>query len=88
MPNNHAWQPASWRNFTALQQPNYPDAGALAAVQAELSLLPPLVTSAEILTLKQRIADAQEGRRWRRRRAWHSVADHRGGHSGRSERRQ
>ena len=62
MPNNHAWQPASWRNFTALQQPNYPDAGALAAVQAELSLLPPLVTSAEILTLKLRIADAQEGR--------------------------
>ena len=62
MPNNHAWQPASWRNFTALQQPNYPDAGALAAVQAELSMLPPLVTSAEILTLKQRIADAQKGR--------------------------
>ena len=62
MPNNHAWQPAGWRNFTALQQPNYPDAAALEAVQAELSLLPPLVTSAEILTLKLRIADAQEGR--------------------------
>ena len=62
MPNNHAWQPASWRNFTALQQPTYPDAAALASVQAELSLLPPLVTSAEILALKQRIADAQEGR--------------------------
>jgi 3-deoxy-7-phosphoheptulonate synthase len=62
MPNNNAWQPASWRNCTALQQPNYPDAAALETVQAELSLLPPLVTSSEILALKQRIADAQEGR--------------------------
>lgn len=56
------WRPASWRNFTALQQPAYPDEAALCAVQAELSRLPPLVTSAEILALKQQIAQAQEGR--------------------------
>lgn len=56
------WRPASWRNFTALQQPAYPDEAVLCAVQAELSRLPPLVTSAEILALKQQIAQAQEGR--------------------------
>ena len=56
------WQPASWRNFTALQQPAYPDETGLRAVQTELSRLPPLVTSAEILALKQQIALAQDGR--------------------------
>ncbi len=58
----HDWHPAGWRNHTALQQPVYPDAAALEAVQDELSRLPPLVTSAEILALKQHIANAQEGR--------------------------
>lgn len=62
MNTKHDWHPAGWRNHTALQQPAYPDAAALAAVQDELSRLPPLVTSAEILALKQHIARAQEGR--------------------------
>lgn len=56
------WQPASWRGFEALQQPNYPNAEALAGVQDELSRLPPIVTSAEILSLKKLIAQAQEGK--------------------------
>ena len=56
------WQPASWRNAIALQQPTYPDEAGLRAVQTELSRLPPLVTSAEILALKQQIALAQDGR--------------------------
>ncbi len=56
------WQPDSWRNHTALQQPNYPDQNALAAVQMELSKLPPLVTSAEIQSLKRQIASAQDGK--------------------------
>ena len=58
------WQPSSWRGRTALQLPTYPDAEALAGVQDELRALPPLVTSWEILALKQQIADAQEGRRF------------------------
>ncbi|MDH5822815.1 3-deoxy-7-phosphoheptulonate synthase class II [Luteimonas sp. RD2P54] len=58
------WSPDSWRARPALQLPTYPDAGALAAVQQELQALPPLVTSWEILALKQQIADAQEGRRF------------------------
>ena len=43
---------------------HYPDAEALAAVQRELGLLPPLVTSWEILALKKQMAEAQEGKRF------------------------
>jgi 3-deoxy-7-phosphoheptulonate synthase len=58
------WSPSSWRALTATQQPQYPDAEALASVQRELSVLPPLVTSWEILALKKQIAEAQDGRRF------------------------
>ena len=58
------WQPGSWRDRPALQMPHYADAETLAVVQEELRALPPLVTSWEILALKQQIADAQEGRRF------------------------
>ena len=58
------WNPGSWRGRPALQLPSYPDADELAAVQGELAALPPLVTSWEILALKQQLAEAQEGRRF------------------------
>ena len=58
------WRPDSWRARPALQMPVYPDAGELAGVQRELQALPPLVTSWEILNLKQQLAEAQEGRRF------------------------
>ena len=58
------WSPDSWRAHSATQQPQYPDAEALAAVQRELGVLPPLVTSWEILALKKQIAEAQEGKRF------------------------
>ncbi|WP_256646438.1 class II 3-deoxy-7-phosphoheptulonate synthase [Thermomonas paludicola] len=77
MPNAHAsaasipvsqssgtWLPASWRDKPALQMPTYPDAAELAAAQGELRALPPLVTSREILSLKQQLAEAQEGKRF------------------------
>ncbi|MBP8110986.1 MAG: 3-deoxy-7-phosphoheptulonate synthase class II [Agitococcus sp.] len=57
-----SWHPASWRNHSALQQPNYPDQSALQSVQMELGKLPPLVTSYEIIALKNHIAMAQEGK--------------------------
>ena len=44
--------------------PTYPDAAALSAAQDELRSLPPLVTSREILALKQQLAEAQEGKRF------------------------
>jgi 3-deoxy-7-phosphoheptulonate synthase len=58
------WSPASWRERPAAQLPAYPDASALAQAMAELRSLPPLVTSWEILALKQQVAEAQEGRRF------------------------
>jgi len=58
------WSPESWRAYGAGQQPAYPDAAALAGVLGELRVLPPLVTSWEILSLKKQIAEAQEGKRF------------------------
>ncbi len=55
------WHPASWQAFTARQQPNYPDQDALAATLGQLAEMPPLVTSWEIESLKQRLAAAQRG---------------------------
>src|SRR6188508_828547 len=58
------WSPSSWRRFGAGQQPAYPDAGALEGVLGELRVLPPLVTSWEILALRKQLAEAQEGKRF------------------------
>jgi 3-deoxy-7-phosphoheptulonate synthase len=63
-PASEGWSPASWRAKPALQMPVYPDEVALAEAQDELRALPPLVTSREILSLKQQLAEAQEGRRF------------------------
>ncbi len=58
------WAPDSWQQCPALQQPCYDDADELARAQAHLAQLPPLVTSWEVLALKEAIAEAQEGRRF------------------------
>ncbi|RNF81819.1 class II 3-deoxy-7-phosphoheptulonate synthase [Montanilutibacter psychrotolerans] len=58
------WAPTSWRGRPALQLPQYPDQAVLDGVLGELRALPPLVTSWEILALKQQIAEAQEGKRF------------------------
>src|SRR5262245_61385797 len=58
------WTPDSWRQRTALQQPEYPDPAALESVLAELRRMPPLVTSWEIVNLREQLADAAEGRRF------------------------
>mgnify|MGYP001818043511 FL=1 len=55
------WHPASWQSRQAAQQPNYPDQGALDKVVADLSRLPPIVTSWEVNALKEHIARAQRG---------------------------
>ncbi|MDX1517158.1 MAG: 3-deoxy-7-phosphoheptulonate synthase class II [Woeseiaceae bacterium] len=55
------WHPASWQAMTAAQQPTYPDQAELDRVVAELSQLPPIVTSWEIDALKEHIARAQRG---------------------------
>jgi len=58
------WHPASWQAREAKQQASYPDQAELQSALDELSGLPPLVTSWEILTLKKQIAEAQAGNRF------------------------
>jgi 3-deoxy-7-phosphoheptulonate synthase len=58
------WQPDSWQGLKALQQANYPDQEALKRALLKLTELPPLVTSWEILALREQIAEAQEGKRF------------------------
>jgi 3-deoxy-7-phosphoheptulonate synthase len=58
------WKPTSWQDFPALQQASYPDPGALNLALKKLADLPPLVTSWEILSLREQIAEAQAGRRF------------------------
>ncbi|HZX81832.1 MAG TPA: 3-deoxy-7-phosphoheptulonate synthase class II [Lysobacter sp.] len=60
----HDWSAQSWRTRPAVQMPQYGDSTELEAALAELRRLPPLVTSWEILSLKQQLAEAQEGRRF------------------------
>ncbi len=59
-----SWRPESWQTHPAIQQPHYADLDELDLVRQELSSLPPLVTSWEILQLKQLIAEAQQGKRF------------------------
>jgi 3-deoxy-7-phosphoheptulonate synthase len=55
------WTPTSWQSKNATQLPAYPDAQAVLRVVAEMSRLPPLVTSWEVETLKSRLAAAAQG---------------------------
>ena len=55
------WHPASWQSMQAAQQASYPDQAALDRAVAELSRLPPIVTSWEVDSLKEQIAKAQRG---------------------------
>jgi len=59
-----AWSPASWQDYEADQQATYPDQASLQAALDELAELPPLVTSWEILSLLDQIAEAQRGERF------------------------
>ena len=58
------WAPDSWRQKTALQQPEYSDPAELERVLDELRVLPPLVTSWEVVRLRELLADAAAGRQF------------------------
>lgn len=58
------WRPDSWQQKPASQQVSYPDQQAFHSALDRLSSLPPLVTSWEILALKEQIAQAQAGQRF------------------------
>ncbi|KPF61810.1 phospho-2-dehydro-3-deoxyheptonate aldolase [alpha proteobacterium AAP81b] len=57
-----AWTPDSWRHHEARQLPAYPDAAALAAVEAELKSYPPLVFAGEARDLTAQLADVAAGK--------------------------
>lgn len=58
------WAPDTWKSRPALQQPEYPDPAALEKCLKDLAMLPPLVTSWEIVELKRQLAEAAEGKRF------------------------
>jgi len=58
------WKPSSWKQVPAKQLPTYPDPDVLDTVVAELSTLPPLVTSWEVERLKGQLAEAAAGKRF------------------------
>ncbi len=59
--SNTSWNVDSWRDFTANQQPDYLDLGALSGVEKQLSSLPPLVSPRECRALKDELARAVHG---------------------------
>ncbi len=56
------WTPSSWRSLPALQQPEWPDGGALDDVLKRLATLPPLVFAGEVRHLTESLALVAEGR--------------------------
>src|SRR5512142_2854060 len=55
------WTPESWRSKPVLQVPDYPDAKALADVEAQLATFPPLVFAGEARNLKKALARVAAG---------------------------
>jgi 3-deoxy-7-phosphoheptulonate synthase len=58
---SHDWSPASWRSKPIVQAPAYPDASALADVEARLRRHPPLVFAGEARTLTAALGRAARG---------------------------
>jgi len=58
------WQPESWKDKPHAQDVSYDDPQLLTSVVAKLKTLPPLVTSWEVESLKDQIAEAQAGKRF------------------------
>ena len=56
------WTRADWRAKPRLQMPDYPDAAALNATEAQLAKYPPLVFAGEARKLKKQLALAAEGK--------------------------
>ena len=55
------WQKSNWRAKPRVQMPEYTDADALTAVEAQLAQYPPLVFAGEARTLKAHMAAAGRG---------------------------
>ncbi|QPH99508.1 3-deoxy-7-phosphoheptulonate synthase class II [Campylobacter concisus] len=55
------WNRDSWREFSILQQPKYPDLKELKEVEEKLKSLPPLVFAGEARSLKEELAKVCNG---------------------------
>ena len=59
---SRTWSPDSWRERTALQQPDWPDAAAAATALERLKASPPLVFAGEARQLRDSLARVIDGR--------------------------
>jgi 3-deoxy-7-phosphoheptulonate synthase len=59
--NSAKWTPASWREKSIVQVPEYPDRSALGDVEAQLASFPPLVFAGEARKLKRALAEVAAG---------------------------
>ncbi len=59
---NETWAPTSWRQKTIRQNPSWPDAAELAAVEGELRAQPPLVFAGEARDLISHLAAVADGK--------------------------
>jgi 3-deoxy-7-phosphoheptulonate synthase len=57
-----AWQPGSWRDRVAAQQPPWPDHEELKRAESRLAALPPLVFAGEARELTHQLAEVAQGR--------------------------
>ncbi|MDO5631471.1 MAG: 3-deoxy-7-phosphoheptulonate synthase class II [Paracoccus sp. (in: a-proteobacteria)] len=56
------WDKAGWRAYPRVQMPDYTDAAALNAVEAQLSKYPPLVFAGEARRLRAQLAEVASGK--------------------------
>jgi 3-deoxy-7-phosphoheptulonate synthase len=61
MNSKENWEINSWRNYPALQQPNWPDISHYNQILGEISKLPALVFAGETRSLKDDLSNALEG---------------------------
>ena len=59
---NTPWSPSSWRDYPAVQQPDWPDPAALDATVKQLATMPPLVFAGEARSLTDDLAEVAAGR--------------------------
>ncbi len=56
-----SWTPQTWQSHPAQQQPNWPDAGALASALSQVRAFPPLVFAGEARSLQASLAQVAAG---------------------------
>ena len=55
------WHPSSWRGYSIKQQPRWPDIAQYETVIQKISKMPQLVYAGEIMHLKQRLYEVEQG---------------------------